>query len=66
VLAALREDDAERPARDFRVVEEQLVEIAKRQPGLTALISKYCAIIGVRRAAVSELGLSLEASIASA
>ncbi len=28
VLAALREDNAERPARDFRVVEEQLVEIA--------------------------------------
>ena len=28
VLAALREDDAERPARDFRVVEEQLVEVA--------------------------------------
>jgi hypothetical protein len=27
------------------------------------LISKYCAIIGVRRAAVSELGLSLEASM---
>ena len=28
VLAALGQHDAERPARDFRVVEEQLVEIA--------------------------------------
>jgi hypothetical protein len=28
VLAALCEDDAERPARDFRVFEEQLVEVA--------------------------------------
>jgi hypothetical protein len=28
VLAALREDDAERPAGDFRVFEEQLVEVA--------------------------------------
>ena len=27
VLAALGEDDAERPARDLRVIEEQLVEI---------------------------------------
>jgi hypothetical protein len=52
MLAAFGERDAERARGSDGIVEEQLVEIAhaieqQRYPGLFALISIYCSIIGV-------------------
>jgi hypothetical protein len=55
MLAALGQRDAECPRGDFRVLEEQLVEIAhpveQQASGFASLISRYCAIIGVGAAA---------------
>ena len=60
MLASLGEHDPERPARDLRVLEEELVEIAhpveEEQSGLAALISTYCAIIGVTRLSSAAFG----------
>ncbi len=69
VLAALGERDAERARGDLGVTKEHLVEVAhpvdSRQSGLAALISMYCAIMGVDGSAIGDVDGAAGAALSS-